>query len=214
MINYRDIAKNKNTVYIAVFGGAFNPIHFGHLRLAKDILEILSLDRIIFVPSGKDHSKDDLAEEKHRAKMIELSISEEPDFETCLFEIGKKEFITSDKTVKYIQENMSESYNNIQLFFLCGSDTLKRIINWPTFRKLIEISFLLITKRPGFEIENYVYKNKLYQSYSERFIVFDRQYEDFLSSRIIRNRIKDGLSLQYFVTDQVRNYIRKNKLYQ
>lgn len=73
--------KNKKTHNIGIFGGTFNPIHYGHLRAAEEALERLGLDKIVFVPSGNPPLKNkDLADAKFRFEMVKQAISKNPKF--------------------------------------------------------------------------------------------------------------------------------------
>ncbi len=207
---FRDINFPKNVLKIAVFGGAFNPIHLGHLRLANNIIEIYGFNRIVFVPSGDNYSKENLAPENLRYKMIEISVNSNSNYDICNFELGEGIFVTSDLTVKHIQR---QTFKRSQLFFLCGSDCLDKIVNWPTFKELIKFAHILICERTGFKIETSFYQNPLYNKYSEKFILLDRDYVAPLSSKNIRNRIKKGLPVQNLVTKEVVDFIKLNKLY-
>ncbi|PIP49818.1 MAG: nicotinate-nicotinamide nucleotide adenylyltransferase, partial [Caldiserica bacterium CG23_combo_of_CG06-09_8_20_14_all_35_60] len=74
---------------LGIFGGAFNPIHIGHLFVAKEALKIFQLDKIIFIPTGNPvFQKEELLDKKDRAKLVNLSIKDEPCFEESLFEVN------------------------------------------------------------------------------------------------------------------------------
>ena len=70
-----NVTTNKKSMKIGIYGGTFNPIHYGHLRTAEDVLEILSLDRMLFIPSGETpFDKPDLEKAGHRYKMVKAAI--------------------------------------------------------------------------------------------------------------------------------------------
>lgn len=133
---------------LGIFGGTFNPIHYGHLRAAEEVLEKLRLDRIIFVPSGNPPLKDkELADAKHRHKMVWLATSKNRSFTISDIEYRKKSKSYSVDTLK----GLHRLYPDATLYFMLGIDTFIDIPNWWQPDKLIKLTDFIVISRPSFK---------------------------------------------------------------
>jgi len=195
---------------IGIFGGTFNPIHLGHLRLAEDVREEFLLDRVIFVPTNiPPHKKlNGNVTAADRMKMIEMSISGNNYFEVDDIEIRKGGVSYTIDTAKYLYEN----YDFFKKpYFILGSDQAISIKTWKKIDELAKLlSFVVLIRKEERtripEVEN-IMKNLNIESF-----FFTGREIDITSSEV-RKRLQEGKSIRYLVRDEVLNYILENRLY-
>ena len=186
---------------IGILGGSFNPIHAGHLVLAEEAREKLTLDKVIFVPAYvPPHKKDEeLAEPNDRFKMVELAIRGNPVFEVSAFEIDGKTTSYSIDTLKAFKQKYGE---DAKLFFITGADSLGELYTWKDIDQIFQASQFIVANRPGYEISNVP---------TGVDVVTITSLE--ISSSLIRKKMKEGKSIRYLVPEPVREYIIARRLY-
>lgn len=214
---------------VGIFGGTFNPIHYGHLRAAEEVREKLALDKILFIPSGKPHLKTkEIADARHRYEMVSLAIVNNP-----FFELSDIECRLSGKsyTVKTIEE-LKKADPETEFIFILGIDAFLDIPNWWQPERLITITNFVIISRPGFKFSDlqgspFMKINKkilkqLDKVETERYVTKLKNNRDAIllrlmpieiSSTEIRRLIKQGRSIKYLLPAEVQSYIITNKLY-
>ncbi len=187
---------------IGILGGTFNPIHKGHIKLAKEAMRKLKLDKVVFVPVNipPHKRKSGLLAAHHRYKMTALAAAAYPYFEVSDYEIKKGGFSYSVRTLEAFKRKF---YAKHELFFLTGADSLRQLKKWKNLNKIVKIARFVIASRPG-------YKAKKAREGVYALLV----KTPGISSSIIRRRIKKGLSVKRFLNPAVYNYIRKEGLYQ
>lgn len=189
---------------IALFGGCFNPIHYGHLILAQEARERFNLGRVVFIPSGKPpHKVVDLAPAIRRKKMVQLAIRDNQCFSSSSFEIKKKGKSYSYQTIEFFKKK----YPRDEIFFLAGSDTLFEIDTWKKGHQILKLCPFLIGLRPGFSFK------KVEKEILKTVITFPITAVD-VSGKDIRHRVRQGKSIKYLVPEEVEKYIYENCLYQ
>ncbi|MBF0426634.1 MAG: nicotinate (nicotinamide) nucleotide adenylyltransferase [Magnetococcales bacterium] len=137
------------TVRIGIFGGTFNPPHFGHLRSALEAREILGLTRVLFLPAGRHPFKREevLAATHHRLAMTRLAIAHEPGFDLCRLEADQEQTAYTSETLAAI----GCRYPDAELVFLFGADLLAEMHLWKDWQRLIALAHLVVLVRPGFQ---------------------------------------------------------------
>lgn len=130
---------------IGIFGGSFNPVHKGHVKIAAEAIEVLGLDKLYFVPAYKSpfKSKEVYATAEDRVNMINLVKVEKS--EVCLFEINRKGVSYTIETVKYIQSQ----HPNDELFLLIGTDNLYKLNKWRDISEISKLTQIVVFKREG-----------------------------------------------------------------
>jgi nicotinate-nucleotide adenylyltransferase len=192
-----------------IFGGSFNPPHVGHTILAENIREQLSLDKVLFIPSGKHPLKDDISVQnaEHRLNMARLAFEKDPHFEVSDIEIEKaKRGITN-----YTVDTLIDLYNQfkddfIKIYLIVGIDNLIEFPQWKNPHKLFLISEVIVMNRPGF----------LVQDVSDEFSRKARYVSVpmlEISSTDIRFRVQEGKTIKYLVEPEVEEYIIKHNLF-
>src|SRR6185295_12323754 len=123
---------------VALFGGTFNPIHYGHLAIAEEIRTKFNLDKVIFVPTCLPPHKNplDLADAKQRSIMAHLATVSNPCFEVSTYEVDRGGKSYTIDTVKHFRELLGEK---IQMYFIVGADMLMEISSWKNIAELLKI---------------------------------------------------------------------------
>ncbi len=190
-----------------MFGGTFNPIHMGHLRLAEDVREEFHLDRIIFIPTNIPPHKDagSKASASERLKMVEMAIAENSNFSCEDIEIMRGGLSYTVETVDYI-------YNTYEFsdkpFFILGSDLIGEIHLWKNIEELsCKVDFIVLVR------EHYPMFSRKKNGLNSIHLDFYRRRVMDITSSEIRKRLERGKSIRYLVTDKVFDYIRERKLY-
>ncbi len=196
---------------IGVFGGAFNPIHTGHLLLAETIREEFKLEKIIFVPAGKPPHKqeEELEDTQHRYNMVCKAISKNPFFEVSEVEINREGITYTSDTL----EVLSTLYPGKKLGFICGADSILNLTTWHNINKIFELATLIVAGRPNTPEIEYQNMIRWFRDQYDAEILHANTPLIEISSTQIRERLKNGLSIRYRVPDEVLSYIQLHMLY-
>ncbi|MEW6235952.1 MAG: nicotinate-nucleotide adenylyltransferase [Candidatus Omnitrophota bacterium] len=193
---------------IGVYGGGFDPVHIAHLILAQTALESLSLDRVIFIPSGGvAHYKNEsnVASGEDRLEMLRLAAESNPRFEICSYEIEQGKFCYTIDTLRYLRD---EVFPDAEINLLTGEDWKNRLKTWKDGDKLLQEFCVAIFSRPGFQKQN----DGQSSAEAERICHVDMPLID-ISSSDIRERRRKGLSIEYMLPRAVYRYIEEKGLY-
>lgn len=185
---------------IGIFGGTFNPIHFGHLVLAEQAYEKLGLSKVIFIPSFNPPHKSshNIVSPNHRFNMVRLAIKGNPHFEISDIEIKRKGCSYLVDTLRELKKTRPKS----ELFFISGSDVSAQIAKWKSINEILSLSKFVLAKRPGYRLKKY-----------SRHIQVISITELDISSSVIRIKIRDGKSIRYLMPVRVYKYIKKKGFY-
>jgi nicotinate-nucleotide adenylyltransferase len=181
---------------IGIYGGTFDPVHHGHLILARQAMEEFKLDRVVFVPAAESPFKihNHTAPARDRLAMLRLAIRGEGRFSVDPVEIERGGISYSIDTVKSFRSRDPAA----ALFFLVGEDNAYRLAEWHRFEELRKlVSFVLLSRSEGFQ--------------SPEYPVVQRKIE--ISSTEIRNRVANQESITYLVPESVMRYIEEHQLY-
>ena len=187
---------------VGIFGGTFDPIHFGHLITAQSLFEKRKLKKIIFVPAyiAPHKIQYDYSAPEHRYNMTELAISSYPNFEISDFEINRDDISYTYNTLI----EFSKKYESMEL--IIGFDNLMTFDLWHKPDEILELADLVVLKRTY--DKEIISPNKYFAN---------AQFVDTptieISATDIRNRIYKNLTIDYFVPQEVKKYIHENKLY-
>jgi nicotinate-nucleotide adenylyltransferase len=207
----------------AVFGGSFNPIHYGHLLLADDLLDRLGFDRLLFVPAGMPPHKATtaLAPAADRYAMVKLAVADHPRFEVSDLELRRS---GPSFTVDTLQ---ALATGDQSLFLIVGSETFLDLLSWRTPRRIAELARLVVVPRAGsvFDPEATAAQKVLREIGATGFVVVeDGPVPDAgvlvvhatslpISASDLRRRAREGRSLAYRLPPAVAQYIRTRQLY-
>jgi len=139
-------------VRIALFGGTFDPIHCGHLRVAEAAAKEFALDKLLFVPSAHPPHKlrQKLTAFAHRYAMVSLACASDPRFVPSLLEAP-----TLNARPQYTVDTCARAKRSLgardRFFFLIGMDALLDLPQWKDYRRLLNLANFIVVSRPGFE---------------------------------------------------------------
>ncbi|MEJ5172659.1 MAG: nicotinate (nicotinamide) nucleotide adenylyltransferase [Hydrogenothermaceae bacterium] len=205
---------------VALFGGSFDPVHLGHLRVAEDIREYFNLEKIIFVPAYLSPLKfSHSASPEDRLNMLTIAISDNPNFEMSTYEIEKKDRSYTVDTVNFFREKLG--YNPA---FIVGTDAFLTFERWKNPNELINITNFIVVLRKEDSVEKIkevvskiddkipvLEKSEIDFQKSGVYIFFKRRID--ISSTEIRERVKKRSSIKYLLTKEVEEYIYSKNLY-
>ena len=199
--------KNK----IGIMGGTFDPIHIGHLILAQSAYEQLSLDKVLFIPSGKPPHKPNRtgASDEDRVAMTRLAIADNPAFELCLIEMNSTTPTYTYLTLKRLyEENPDDEY-----YFILGEDSLIDFLTWKKPEDIVKYCHIVCGIRPGLTDEKPDAIIEKTRSVIEGDYIMITSPLIEISSCEIRSRYRDGKSIRYYVPSKVAEYIERNSVY-
>ncbi len=203
---------------IAIFGGTFNPIHYGHLIVAEEIRSKYNLDKVIFVPAFLPPRKDptDLLEPRKRSIMVHLATVGNPCFEVSDFEIDRGGRSYSIDTVRHFSQVYGE---DAKLYFIVGADVLMEISTWKNIDALLKLCRFIAVPRPGYDagkIFNYKMlgsSSRPEESHILDNVIIENISTSDISSTDIRQKVREWKSIKYLVPEPVEQYIHNQKFY-
>lgn len=181
---------------IGLFGGAFNPVHNGHMAVAYAALDKIKLDRIIFIPTGKaPHKKETQISREDRYNMLLEATASEDKFSVSDYEIKRTEVNYSANTAEYFKS----LYPDDELYFIIGDDSYNELNTWFEPHRILKVCTLLVFPREGAAVKPPAVEIPMQKVP--------------ISSSEIRNQIKIGKDCRNLLPKSVFDYIIKRKLY-
>lgn len=194
---------------IGLMGGSFNPIHCGHVALARAALESGRVERVLFLPTGNPpHKKEGLADKFDRLRMVELAVEHEAGMAVCREEIDRDGVIYTVDTLAALKRKMPDC----TLTYLIGADTLRALGAWRRVETVIERCKFLVMMREGETREEVIRLAGLWTQRGAQIDFLDARKMD-ISSTQIREQIQKGLPFERFVPQAVADYIHEHGLY-
>jgi nicotinate-nucleotide adenylyltransferase len=208
---------------IGIFGGTFNPIHYGHLRLAEEMLELAGLQEIRFIPTGTPPHRDmPQVSAQQRSEMVKLAIADQP-----AFVLDEREVKRAAKcyTVNTLRELRTELGEKRPLCLLMGGDAFLQLHTWHQWEQLFELAHIVVGYRPGFTIEERIvtapaalrehYQTRLcaastlsQQAHGGVAVLSIPKLE--ISATLIRSRIAEQRTIRYLLPNSVADYIHQH----
>jgi len=189
------------------FGGSFNPVHAGHLLVARAVAEAAGFERVVLVPSASPPHKPaaaDLADARHRAGMCQAVAACDPLFEVETLELDRS---GPSYTIDTARELKRRGWTKVA--WLIGADMVPLLPKWHKPHELLAEVELVIAHRPGHTID--------WQNLPEPFRLLKRQVVPAplieISASTIRQRVAAGRSIRYLVPPEVEQYIADHRLY-
>ncbi|MCC8152038.1 MAG: nicotinate-nucleotide adenylyltransferase [Lachnospiraceae bacterium] len=194
-----------------IFGGTFNPIHYGHLMIAENACEQFELEQVIFLPTGHAPHKEFMGEDmsRHRCRMVELAIADNAQFTVSYRE-------AESASVNYTYETLrqfNEEFPDTQFYFILGADSLFDFSMWRRPDLICREAVILAAVRDDLDEKRV---DEQIVSLTNRFggEIHRLNTPAFnVASRDIRDRINAGQTIRYLTPDSVRKYIGNNHLY-
>ena len=182
---------------IAIYGGTFDPVHHGHLILAREALETLRLQKVIFVPAAVSPFKKSapVASSEIRLSMLRAATKDEIGFAVDDCELRRPPPSYTIDTIEDIQRRERDA----EIYCLIGEDNVAELARWHRFAELEKIVRFVVLDRTG-------------RPFNDSYEIIRRRID--ISATEIRNRVASGQSIRYFVPQAVEEIIRREKLYQ
>ena len=192
---------------IALYGGTFDPVHSGHLEVARRVLELFEIDEVIFIPAQLAPHKvgRSVTEPIHRYAMLALATQDDPQLRISTFELDAPARRYTVDTVAEFQRALGE---DTELFFIMGADSWSEIKTWRDWERLLKMTNHIVVTRPGYEVPPAPAELK------ERIFFTDAVMKD-ISATYIRRLASEGRygELDQMVPAVVVEYIRKYGIY-
>ena len=210
---------------IGLLGGTFNPIHFGHLRMAQELADALSLDEVRFIPSANPpHKAVPKVSAKQRAEMVRMAIADNP-----LFKLDTRELerIGASYTIDTLVSLREELGASVALCLIMGSDAFVHLNTWARWQELLNYCHIILVQRPNTAQQPKLageLTTLLEENYTENIADLSQKPAGYIhmqaitpqdiSSTDIRKALKNKLSARYLVPEKLIDYLFKYKLYQ
>lgn len=211
---------------IGILGGTFDPIHFGHLRLAEEMLELARLEQIRFIPTGTPPHRDSpQVSAQQRSVMVRLAIADQPAFVLDEREVRRDRLCY---TVDTLSELRAELGATQPLCLLMGGDAFLQLHTWHEWEQLFGLAHIVVGYRPGYTLDERieVAPEALRKHYRERLCTVESMAQRpcggvaelaipklEISATDIRRRVAEGRTIRYLLPDAVENYIHQHQLY-
>ena len=210
---------------IGILGGTFNPIHFGHLRMAQELADSLHLDSVRFIPAANPPHKDAPAiTARHRAAMVQLGITGNSAFTIDERELNRT---GASYTLDTLHSLRSELGNQVSITLFMGSDAFTKFDTWHRWQEIINLCHIALVQRPQLRGHEHKLSKSLetflHNHYSENGDDLHNQAAGFvtmrqitaldISSTAIRQALQHGDSARYLMPDSVIDYINQHQLY-
>lgn len=208
----------ENEKRIGILGGSFDPVHFGHIKPALELVRDYQLDQVILLPCKLSPFKQKAhISAAHRWEMIQMVAAQVPQFEADSRELARD---TPSYSYLSVEEIAAESGDNSKLFWILGADALTDFPQWHRVDDMMKLCNVLVLTRPGYEVSDNAslrqYMTNDIEQFEQNypgsiFVTITEQFE--VSSSKIRSIIQSGLQPKYMLPGGVWNYIKRNNLY-
>lgn len=213
---------------IGAYGGTFDPIHIGHMEIARSVLENFEIDEFLVIPAFKPPHKslEAISDSRHRYEMCVLAFANEPRISVSKMEIELPERPYTINTIERLRAAYGEQ---AELFFVMGADSFEEITTWRDYQRLLSSTNIVVAARAGHALSI----SHLPEEFRQRVVDLRRRQAGGpvvrqeagcwiyltdsvnrdVSSTEIRRRVEAGLSLAGLTAQRVIDYIEAHKLY-
>jgi nicotinate-nucleotide adenylyltransferase len=214
---------------VGLLGGSFDPIHYGHLGLAAETMQLFDLQKVLFIPVNQSPHKLHCppTSKEHRVAMLELALERETGFSVELMEIKKGGISYTIETLSLLKE----VHPDWELFLILGADAFMMIDTWKSYADIFKLCNVLVGTRPDVELKVPAQLGQLLgltqfqfeknndpllaslNPASGKTIKLFQISPQVISSREIRSRVQAGKEIKNLLPLSVDHYIMKNQLY-
>ena len=212
---------------LGLFGGTFNPIHYGHLRTGEEVVEALELTRLWFIPAAQPPHKtaQQVTPFEMRLEMARLAVGRHPRIAVSDIEGRRPGKSYSIETLRQVRQEQGRDW---ELYFILGLDAILEITSWKDYAELFTLCHFVVLDRPGYDRGQLeaVLRREVHPQFQtlkgEAGFRHPSGYKVFLlattlmdiSATRIRSLVGAGRSIRYLLPEQVRRYIIRTQLYQ
>ena len=192
---------------VGILGGTFDPIHCGHIDLARAAEDALDLTRVFVITANlPPHRAEPVASSYHRFAMVVLAIASRPTWRALDVELKSPAPSYTSTTLRRFH---AEGYAPEELFFLIGADAFAEIESWRDYPAILDLARFVVVSRPGFPVGEV---RRRLPSLADRAVFIDAPTAD-VSATSIRKRRAAGESIAALVPPAVRQHIERHGLY-
>jgi len=201
---------------MVVYGGTFDPVHYGHLITARAVAEANGYDRIVLLPTARPpHKAPAGADGAERLQMLRLAVADDPIFDVCDIEIRRPGKSYTFDTLEALRESRGPG---VEVHWIVGADMLADLPNWRRAAEVMDLATIVIALRPPWH-------ERIEQALGDLAARMGAERAGKLaggvvstplidiSSTDIRHRVASGLPIRYLVCDPVADFIREKQLY-
>ncbi len=211
---------------VGILGGTFNPIHYGHLRMAQELADGLGMDEVKFIPSANPPHKDSVSvSAEPRAAMVKLAIADNPKFAIDELELSRDGASYTIDTLISLRATLG---NNTALCLMMGSDAFVKLNTWHRWQELLDYAHIVLVQRPDQTKQQPPLPKEvqalLEAHYTEQISDLSKENSGLInmqaisaqdiSATQIRDAVKHRQSVKYLLPNEVIEYIVKHRLYQ
>ncbi len=208
---------------IGIFGGTFDPVHYGHLRSALEVKDIFGLDEVRLIPcADPPHREQPAVTATMRLQMLELAIKNQPALKIDTRELDRYDLHQKPSYMVDTLESLRLEFPNEALLLFIGTDAFKYLTGWHQWQRLFDYAHIVVMTRPGFaaqELDDF-FKARLAKNIEELAQVgagklcFQQVTQLDISATAIRDIIARKLNPGFLLPDAVIEYIKQHKLYE
>lgn len=193
-----------------VFGGTFDPMHYGHLVAAEEARILLHLDQVLVVPAGQPPHKTarPITLPEHRVAMVKLAIASNPHFVLSRVDLDRPGPHYSVDMIARLRRDLGPG----DIFLIVGMDSLMDLPTWHEAERLLGMCYIVGVNRPGYTYDLAPLERSVPGISSHIRVLEAPQLE--ISSHDLQERVRRGLPIKYQVPEAVEEYIFQNRLYQ
>lgn len=203
---------------IGIFGGTFDPIHYGHLRSALELKELFELDHIRLIPCAQPvHRNQPTTSALQRLEMLQIATQNQPDLIVDAQELERAGGSYTFHTLEKLRQN----YPNESLLLFVGVDAFNDFTNWFRWRELFDLAHVVVISRPNAELNplNDFFKSRLTNDKNQlkqmagHLFICSTNHPHAISATAIRGMIATQHNPRFLLPDAVLDYIFKHQLY-
>lgn len=208
---------------IGIFGGTFDPVHYGHLRSALEVKDIFGLDEVRLIPcANPPHREQPAVTAEMRLQMLGLAIKNQPGLKIDTRELDRHK---TDQTPSYMVDTLKslrQEFPAEPLLLFIGTDAFKHLTGWHQWQQLFDYAHIVVMTRPGFETQELddFFKVRLAKNINELAqdsagkLCFQQITQLDISATVIRDMIARKQNPGFLLPDAVIEYIKQHKLYE
>lgn len=218
-----DTSQARALPLIGIMGGTFDPIHFGHLRMAQELAEALNLMEVRFIPSATPPHRDQpMTSAQQRADMVALAIADNPLFKLDTRELEREGYSYTIDTLQSLHEELQ---GQARLCLLMGMDAFAGITSWHRWQALLQFAHIVVATRPGATLpvshtaldawspQHAIASAELLRRQTENGILKQEITALDISATKIRDHFAEGKTPRYLLPGNVLKYINQQALY-
>ncbi|MBW1992735.1 MAG: nicotinate-nucleotide adenylyltransferase [Deltaproteobacteria bacterium] len=211
---------------LGLFGGTFNPIHYGHLRTAEETAEALNLDQLWFIPAAHPPHKapEAVTSFEVRLEMTRLAVGRHPVLKVSDLEGRRPGKSFTIDTLRHLRARLGRE---AELYYILGLDAILEIHTWKDYRELFTLCHFVVLDRPGYDrghLQEFL-RQEIHKDFQDLpqgggylhpsgyQVLFQHTTLMDISATQIRRLVRSGRSVRYLLPEPVRRYILQNRLY-